>query len=160
MAAAPLLEARQVSKSFGAVAAVRDVSFPLYAGEAHALVGENGAGKSTIVKMLAGVHRPDTGAVLVDGQPADFGNPADAKDAGLAVIYQEPTLFPDLSVAENIAMGRHPLGRLHSIDRAAMTKQAERLFSRLGVAIDPSRPARGLSIADQQLVEIAKAISA
>src|SRR2546423_12186621 len=96
---APLLEVRGVTKSFGAVAAVQGVSFPLYGGEAHALVGENGAGKSTIVKMLAGVHRPDAGTLLVDGEPVEFANPAAAKAAGIAVIYQEPTLFPDLSVA-------------------------------------------------------------
>ena len=157
--AAPLLEVRDVSKSFGAVAAVQGVSFPLYGGEAHALVGENGAGKSTIVKMLAGVHRPDTGTLAVDGVDVDFANPAAAKAAGIAVIYQEPTLFPDLSVAENISMGRHPLGVLHSIDRGAMRDHATELFTRLGVHIDPDRPARGLSIADQQIVEIAKALS-
>ncbi|MFC0629429.1 sugar ABC transporter ATP-binding protein [Kribbella deserti] len=155
-----LVELRAVSKSFGAVAAVRDVSFGLYGGEAHALVGENGAGKSTIVKMLAGVHRPDTGTIEIDGRPVTLGSPAEARAAGIAVIYQEPTLFPDLSVAENIAMGRHPLGRFNAIDRAAMNEQAEQLFRRLGVVIDPARPARGLSIADQQLVEIAKALSA
>jgi len=155
----PLLAVRDVSKSFGAVAAVQGVSFPLYGGEAHALVGENGAGKSTIVKMLAGVHRPDAGTLLVDGQPVEFANPAAAKAAGIAVIYQEPTLFPDLSVAENIAMGRHPVNGLHAIDRAAMRAHAEELFARLGVAIEPDRPARGLSIADQQIVEIAKALS-
>ncbi|WP_306208395.1 sugar ABC transporter ATP-binding protein [Actinoplanes sp. RD1] len=154
-----LLEVRDVSKSFGAVAAVQGVSFPLHAGEAHALVGENGAGKSTIVKMLAGVHRPDTGTLVVDGTPAEFAGPADAKAAGIAVIYQEPTLFPDLSVAENIAMGNQPLTRLRQIDRRTMRANAERLFARLGVRIDPERPARGLSIADQQLVEIAKALS-
>src|SRR4051794_31598789 len=157
---AALLRVRGVSKSFGAVAAVRDVSFDLSGGEAHALVGENGAGKSTIVKMLAGVHRPDAGTLELDGAPIELTGPADAKAAGIAVIYQEPTLFPDLSVAENIAMGRQPLGRFKTIDRAAMIEQAEQLFSRLGVAIEPSRPARGLSIADQQLVEIAKALSA
>jgi rhamnose transport system ATP-binding protein len=157
---APVLRVREVSKSFGAVAAVQGVSFDLYGGEAHALVGENGAGKSTIVKMLAGVHRPDAGTLELDGAPIELNTPADAKAAGIAVIYQEPTLFPDLSVAENIAMGRQPLGRFKTIDRAAMIQQAERLFQRLGVAIEPSRPARGLSIADQQLVEIAKAISA
>ncbi|WP_406049415.1 ATP-binding cassette domain-containing protein [Kribbella sp. NBC_00889] len=156
----PLLSVREVSKSFGAVAAVRDVSFDLYGGEAHALVGENGAGKSTIVKMLAGVHRPDSGTIELDGIPIDLGGPADAKAAGIAVIYQEPTLFPALSVAENIAMGRQPLGRFKTIDRAAMVQQAAQLFVRLGVSIDPNRPARGLSIADQQLVEIAKALSA
>jgi rhamnose transport system ATP-binding protein len=157
---APVLRVREVSKSFGAVAAVQGVSFDLYGGEAHALVGENGAGKSTIVKMLAGVHRPDAGTLELDGAPIELTSPADAKAAGIAVIYQEPTLFPDLSVAENIAMGRQPLGRFKTIDRAAMIKQAEQLFGRLGVAIEPSRPARGLSIADQQLVEIAKALSA
>ncbi|OJF15247.1 sugar ABC transporter ATP-binding protein [Couchioplanes caeruleus] len=155
-----VLEVRDVTKSFGAVAAVQGVSFPLYAGEAHALVGENGAGKSTIVKMLAGVHRPDTGTLVVDGERTEFAGPADAKAAGIAVIYQEPTLFPDLSVAENIAMGNQPLTRLRQIDRRAMHVNAARLFARLGVQVDPARPARGLSIADQQLVEIAKALSA
>ncbi|MDY7090245.1 MAG: sugar ABC transporter ATP-binding protein [Actinomycetota bacterium] len=154
-----LLEVRGVSKSFGAVAAVQGVSFPLYRGEAHALVGENGAGKSTIVKMLAGVHRPDSGTLRVDGVEVDFAGPAGARAAGIAVIYQEPTLFPDLSVAENIAMGNHPLSRLRQIDRKQMHASAERLFRRLGVPLDPARPARGLSIADQQLVEIAKALS-
>ncbi|MEV6643925.1 sugar ABC transporter ATP-binding protein [Amycolatopsis sp. NPDC051371] len=156
----PLLEVRGVTKSFGAVAAVAGVSFGLYPGEAHALVGENGAGKSTIVKMLAGVHKPDDGTLLLDGRPVEFGSPADAKAAGIAVIYQEPTLFPDLSVAENIVMGRHPRKNLGRIDRAAIRAEAERLFTRLGVRIDPGRPARGLSIADQQIVEIAKALSA
>ncbi|MEV6493787.1 sugar ABC transporter ATP-binding protein [Actinoplanes sp. NPDC051633] len=156
---APVLEVHDVSKSFGAVAAVQGVSFPLFSGEAHALVGENGAGKSTIVKMLAGVHRPDTGTLRVNGADVDFAGPADAKAAGIAVIYQEPTLFPDLSVAENIAMGNQPLTRLHRVDRRAMNAAAERLFARLGVHLDPTRPARGLSIADQQLVEIAKALS-
>jgi len=154
-----LLEVRDVTKSFGAVAAVQGVSFPLYAGEAHALVGENGAGKSTIVKMLAGVHQPDTGTLRVNGEDVTFHGPADAKAAGIAVIYQEPTLFPDLSVAENIAMGNQPLTRLRQIDRKAMNANAAALFARLGVHIDPARPARGLSIADQQLVEIAKALS-
>ncbi|TCN39884.1 ABC transporter family protein [Kribbella orskensis] len=114
---APLLRVREVSKSFGAVAAVQNVSFDLYGGEAHALVGENGAGKSTIVKMLAGVHRPDVGTIELDGFPVELHTPADAKAAGIAVIYQEPTLFPDLTVAENIAMGRQPLGRFKTIDR-------------------------------------------
>ncbi|MDR7273664.1 sugar ABC transporter ATP-binding protein [Catenuloplanes atrovinosus] len=154
-----LLEVIDVTKSFGAVAAVQGVGFPLYAGEAHALVGENGAGKSTIVKMLAGVHRPDTGTLRADGRDVVFHSPADAKAAGIAVIYQEPTLFPDLSVAENIAMGNAPLTRLRQIDRKTMRATAERLFARLGVRVDPDRPARGLSIADQQIVEIAKALS-
>jgi rhamnose transport system ATP-binding protein len=146
------------SLSFGAVRALRGVSLTLTGGRAHALLGENGAGKSTLIKVLAGVHRPDSGQLLVDGAPARFASPADAKAAGVAVIYQEPTLFGDLSVAENVAMGRHPTGRGGLVDRAAMREQAELLFERLGVDIDPKRPARGLSIADQQLVEIAKAL--
>ncbi len=154
-----MLALRRVSKSFGAVAALRDVDLELVAGEAHALVGENGAGKSTLVRILAGVHPPDTGTVLLDGTPVTFGGPADARAAGIAVIYQEPTLFPDLSVAENIFMGRQPRRSLRRIDTAAMRSRSRELFDRLGVKLDPDRPARGLSIADQQLVEIAKALS-
>ena len=155
----PVLALEGVSKSFGAVAALRDVRLDLAAGEAHALVGENGAGKSTLVKVLAGVHPPDAGTVLLDGEPVAFGGPADARAAGIAVIYQEPTLFPDLSVAENIFMGRQPLRGLRRIDPVAIRARTVALFDRLGVHIDPDRPARGLSIADQQLVEIAKALS-
>nr|WP_319019237.1 sugar ABC transporter ATP-binding protein [Microbispora sitophila] len=148
-----------MSKSFGAVRALRGVTLDLYAGEAHALAGENGAGKSTLVKTLSGVHRPDTGQVLLDGRPVEFHSPADAQAAGVAVIYQEPTLFPDLSVAENIFIGRHPRARLGRIDRDRMHASTAALFARLGVPLDPRQPARGLSIADQQLVEIAKALS-
>jgi len=155
----PILALAGVSKAFGAVRALRDVSIELYGGAVHALAGENGAGKSTLVKILAGVHRPDAGAVLLDGEPVDFHGPGDAQDAGLAVIYQEPTLFPDLSVAENIFMGRQPRARLGRIDRRAARTRAGELFARLGVELDPDRPARGLSIADQQIVEIAKALS-
>ncbi|MEU6410337.1 sugar ABC transporter ATP-binding protein [Microbispora sp. NPDC046933] len=148
-----------MSKSFGAVRALRGVTLELYAGEAHALAGENGAGKSTLVKTLSGVHRPDTGQVLLDGRPVEFHGPADAQAAGVAVIYQEPTLFPDLSIAENIFIGRHPRVRLGRIDRDRMHASTAELFARLGVPLDPRQPARGLSIADQQLVEIAKALS-
>jgi rhamnose transport system ATP-binding protein len=156
---AALLTLSGVRKSFGAVHALADGQLELRAGEVHALVGENGAGKSTLVKVLAGVHAPDEGFVTLDGQPLFLGGPADARAAGIAVIYQEPTLFPDLSVAENIFMGRQPLRGLRRIDAAAMRKRTVELFARLGVRMDPDRPARGLSIADQQLVEIAKALS-
>ena len=155
----PVLALEGVDKSFGAVAALRDVRLELFAGEAHALVGENGAGKSTLVKILAGVHPPDAGTIRLDGEPVTFAGPAGARAAGIAVIYQEPTLFPDLSVAENIFMGRQPLRGLRRVDRAAMRRRTGELFGRLGVHLDPDRPARGLSIADQQLVEIAKALS-
>jgi rhamnose transport system ATP-binding protein len=155
----PVLALVDVSKSFGAVHALRGVHLELFAGEIHALAGENGAGKSTLVKTFAGVHRPDAGQVLLNGEPVVFHGPADAQQAGVSVIYQEPTLFPDLSVAENIFMGRQPRGALGRLDRGAMNAAATELFSRLGVVLDPSGPARGLSIADQQVVEIAKAIS-
>jgi rhamnose transport system ATP-binding protein len=155
----PLIALDRASKSYGAVRAARDVSIALRPGEVRALAGENGAGKSTIVRMLAGVQRPDEGQVLVDGEPVDFHGPADARDKGVAVIYQEPTLFPDLSVAENVMMGRHPLGSLRRIDRRALQRTVKELMDRLGVALDPDQPVRGLSIADQQIVEIAKALS-
>lgn len=154
-----VLELREVSKSFGPVVALRSGSLAVDAGSIHALIGENGAGKSTLVKVVAGVHRRDSGTFELDGAPVDFSSTAESKQAGIAVIYQEPTLFPDLSVTENIFMGRQPLARGRRIDRQAMYAEAEALFARLGVRIDPRRPAEGLSIADQQIIEIAKAIS-
>jgi rhamnose transport system ATP-binding protein len=155
----PVLALRDAAKSFGAVHAVINGTIELYAGAAHALVGENGAGKSTMVKILAGVYQPDSGELLIDGQPVTLHGPAGAQQAGLAVIYQEPTLFPDLSVAENIFMGRQPLAAGRRIDRRRMQADAAALFGRLGVRLDPGRISRGLSIADQQIVEIAKALS-
>jgi rhamnose transport system ATP-binding protein len=147
------------TKSFGAVTALGDGSITLQAGEAHALLGENGAGKSTLVKILGGVHHPDAGSLTIDGEPATFNGPADAQAAGVSIIYQEPSLFPDLSVAENIFMSRQPRDQWRRIDRRAMEREARTIFTRLGVHLDPSRPARGLSVADQQIVEIAKALS-
>jgi rhamnose transport system ATP-binding protein len=159
-ASAPVaLELRGAAKSFGPVVALADGTIELRAGEIHALVGENGAGKSTLVKILAGVHAPDTGEFLVDGKPVSFRTVADSKAAGISVIYQEPTLFPDLTVAENIFIGRQPKGRFGLISRSEMRRQARALFDTLGVPIDPDRIAEGLSIADQQIIEIAKAIS-
>jgi rhamnose transport system ATP-binding protein len=154
-----VLELRDVAKSFGSVVALRSGSLTVARGSIHALVGENGAGKSTLIKIVAGVHRRDAGQFRFVGEDVDFTSTAASKAAGIAVIYQEPTLFPDLSVTENIFMGRQPLGRGRRIDRAAMYAEAQALFERLGVRIDPRRPARGLSIADQQIIEIAKAIS-
>ncbi|MCS5497867.1 sugar ABC transporter ATP-binding protein [Cnuibacter physcomitrellae] len=155
----PLLSLRGASKTFGPVIALADGTIEITSGEVHALVGENGAGKSTLVKILAGVHQPDGGEFLVDGAPVAFRSPADSKSAGISVIYQEPTLFPDLTVAENIFIGRQPRGRAGLIDRSRMRADARALFERLGVPIDPDRVAEGLSIADQQIIEIAKAIS-
>jgi len=155
----PVLELRDVTKSFGPVVALRSGSLRVEAGSIHALVGENGAGKSTLVKIVAGVYRRDGGDLRLGGRSVDFSSTAESKALGIAVIYQEPTLFPDLSVTENIFMGRQPLMSGRRIDRAKMYAEAQALFDRLGVGIDPRRPAQGLSIADQQVVEIAKAIS-
>jgi rhamnose transport system ATP-binding protein len=157
--AAPVLELGGVSKSFGAVVALRNADLALRAGSIHAVVGENGAGKSTLVKIMAGLYQRDTGTFDMDGKPVHFRSTAEAKAAGIAVIYQEPTLFPDLSVTENVFMGRQPVGRLGRIDKAAMRAEVVEVMSRLGVHIDPDRPTQGLSIADQQIIEIAKAIS-
>jgi rhamnose transport system ATP-binding protein len=111
------------------------------------------------VKILAGVYAPDSGTITMDGEPVSFNGPAASRAAGVSIIYQEPTLFPDLTVAENIFMGRQPIGRGRRIDKGEMTRAAREVFGRLGVELNPTRLARGLSVADQQIVEIAKAIS-
>ena len=153
-----VLELRGVAKAFGPVIALASANLIVNAGSIHAIVGENGAGKSTLVKIIAGLYQRDSGELLLRGEPVDFGSTAAAKAAGIAVIYQEPTLFPDLSVVENMFMGRQPTDRLGRIDRKAMRAEARQVFERLAVSIDPDRPAEGLSIADQQIIEIAKAI--
>ena len=141
--------------------ALADGFIELRRGEAHALVGENGAGKSTLVKILAGVHRPDSGRVLIDGEEVVFDTTAQSHAAGIAIIFQEPTLFPDLTVAENVFIGAQPLRSGRRIDRAhACGARSSGCSTQLGVKLDPDRIARGLSIADQQIVEIAKALSA
>ncbi len=155
-----LLELRDIRKTFAGVAALRDASLTLRAGAVHALMGENGAGKSTLIKVMAGVHTPDEGEILLHGRPVTFATPARARDAGVAVIYQEPTLFPNLSVAENIYMGRHPVdARLRRIRWSTLYKNVSDLLARVGLKIDPRERVRGLSVADQQLVEVAKALS-
>jgi rhamnose transport system ATP-binding protein len=155
----PVLTLLHATKSFAGVHALEDVSLELYPGEVHALVGENGAGKSTLVKILGGVHQPDSGLLTVGGENLFLHGPGDAADRGIAVIYQEPTLFPDLSVAENVFIGRQPLRSGRRIDARAMDAEVNEIFKRLGVPIDPERIARGLSIAEQQLVEVAKALT-
>ncbi|WP_416173054.1 sugar ABC transporter ATP-binding protein [Cryobacterium sp. 5B3] len=155
----PRLALRGAVKAFGPVVALAEGTIEILPGEIHALVGENGAGKSTLVKILAGLYHLDAGEFRVDGRPVVFRNVADSKAVGISVIYQEPTLFPDITVAENIFIGRQPKGRLGLISRAAMRSAARKLFEQLGVRIDPDRVAEGLSIADQQIIEIAKAIS-
>ncbi len=155
----PRLELKHATKSFGRVRALSDAGLALWPGEVHALLGENGAGKSTLVKILAGVHRPDSGELLVEGVPRQFATPAEARDAGLAVIYQEPTLFFDLSIAENIFMGRQPVDRVGRIQYDAMHREVRDLLASLGVDLRADQLVRGLSIADQQVIEIAKALS-
>ena len=157
--ALPILVMEGISKSFGSVAALVNGSISLYAGEAHAFLGENGAGKSTLVKVMAGVYQPDGGTYLLDGAPRVFHGPHDSQEAGIAVIYQEPTLFDDLTVAENIFLGRQPLSSMRRINQREMKKRSQKIFEQLGVEIDPSRKAKGLSVADQQMVEIAKSLS-
>ena len=154
----PLLQVHGLVKHFGPVVALSRGELEVRAGEIHALIGENGAGKSTVVKILAGVYQPTAGTLTLGGEPFVPRSPAEARDAGVAVIYQEPTLFPDLSVAENVFMGRMPRAGAF-VSRRQMRQRTSELLALLGVEIDPDRPALGLSIADQQLVEIAKAVS-
>jgi len=155
----PILVMEGVAKYFGAVVALANGSIKLYPGEAHALLGENGAGKSTLVKIIAGVYQTDRGTFTYDGKVRNFHGPHDSQDAGIAVIYQEPTLFDDLNVAENIFLGRQPLSFARRINQREMRRQSREIFKQLGVDIDPNRKAKGLSVADQQMVEIAKALS-
>jgi rhamnose transport system ATP-binding protein len=159
VAAAPRAELRGISKRFAATQALDDVSLDLLPGEVHALVGENGAGKSTLVKILAGVYQPDGGTIWLDGEPIQIHGPAQSRALGIAVVHQEPRLFPDLTVAENVFIGHAPSGRLGTIDWRATRRAAEALFRELEVHFDVGAPVRGLSMADQQLIEIAKSLS-
>lgn len=154
----PVLSVKHVSKSFGGVQALRDVHFEIFPGEVHALLGENGAGKSTLIKILTGFHQPDTVEMHPNGHPVRFASTRDAQEQGIAAIYQEPSLFPDLDVAENIMVGRQPVSRW-GIDWKAMYREAGDLLRRLGLPIDPRTKARDLSVAQQQVVEIARALS-
>ncbi len=154
----PIADLHEIAKRFGATQALDRVSLQLVGGEIHALVGENGAGKSTLVKILAGIHQPDGGSILLDGSPVALDGPAKARSLGIAVVHQEPQLFPDLSVAENVFIGHAPRGPL-GLDWGAMQRRAKALFKELGVTIDPAAPVRGLSMADQQLIEIARSLS-
>jgi rhamnose transport system ATP-binding protein len=155
----PFVAARGVGKRFAGVEVLRDVDLDLAAGEIHALLGENGAGKSTFAKILAGVHRPTTGAIALNGTVVDIASPLAAQALGVTLIHQEPISFPDLSVAENLVLGRDAGGPFKRVPWAEMEREARRLMDLLGVRIDVTRPMRGLSIADQQMVEIARALA-
>ncbi len=153
----PVLEMERVSKRFGATQALDEVSFALYPGEVHALLGENGAGKSTLIKIMTGVQQQDTGDIKIDGAPVRISSAQEAQRLGVAAMYQEPMIFPDLSVAENIFIGHRNRGKI--VRRRQMEREAAEVLARLNVRLDVGDPARGLTLAEQQMVEIAKAIS-
>ena len=156
----PLLELRGVTKSFPGVKALDDVSFSVRKGEVHALLGENGAGKSTLIKILSGVHKPDSGVMYLDGKSVNFATPFEAQKAGIATIYQELLLFPDLTVAENIFMGHAPRTPWGAIDWPRLRKNATALLASLDSHdLDVSAVVGSLSVGNRQRVEIAKALS-
>ena len=159
-AAAPFLQVEHISKSFGLARVLNDVSLDFFPGEVHALIGENGAGKSTLVKIMAGVHSPDQGHLRIDGEDVVFSNPIEAKARGVEIILQEPALFPDLSIAENIFIGRQPRqsGRPW-LDKREMNRRTHELLESIGSFLPPDRQVRGLSVAEEQMVDIASAIS-
>ena len=157
---APLLQLTCVTKSFGAVRALKGVSFDLGAGEVHALLGENGAGKSTLIKVITGAHQPDGGTIDINGERVAHLTPAAAHKLGIACIYQQPALFPDLTVAENIALRLEPATAAHRVDWPVRRTRAAELLHRIGAEISPDAEVRSLSMPEQQLVEIACALGA
>ncbi|HEU0011438.1 MAG TPA: ATP-binding cassette domain-containing protein, partial [Verrucomicrobiae bacterium] len=156
----PLLQLSAVTKSFGAVRALKGVSFDLRAGEVHALLGENGAGKSTLIKVITGAHEPDGGTIEINGRRIANLSPAAAHKLGIACIYQQPALFPDLTVAENIALRLEPATALRRVNWPERRVRAAQLLQRIGAEISPEAEVRSLSMPEQQLVEIACALGA
>ena len=155
-----LLSMQHISKSYPGVQALDDVSLRLDRGQILALAGENGAGKSTLMKILSGSVTPSGGTILLDGEEVSFSNPRQALDAGISIMYQELNYLNDLSIAENIFVGRLPQnGLLNKIDYSRLHKDCSALLERVGLHHDPFTRVRELSVAEKQLVEIAKAIS-
>ncbi len=154
-----LIEVDRVRKEFPGVLALNDVSFKLKRGTVHALMGENGAGKSTLMKILAGIYHPDSGEIRLNGEKVRLQSPLDALENGIAMIHQELNLMNFMTVAENIWIRREPKNRFGLIDHAEMRRKTEALFQRLNIAIDPEVEVRHLSVANRQMVEIAKAVS-
>jgi len=152
------LQMHQIAKNYGGVQALRGVDLDLYEGEVHGVVGENGAGKSTLMRILAGATQPDAGSLELDGQPIVFPSPAAAQAAGIALLHQELMLVPTLTVAENVALGHMPGGRV-LVDRRAMASLARELLDWLGMELDPWREVRTLSVAQRQMVAVARALS-
>ncbi len=157
-AAEPLLELRGVVKRFGGAVALAGVDFALQRGEIHGLLGENGAGKSTLMKILSGVHTPDEGEVLLRGDTVRFGSPADAKASGIGMIYQELSMMPALTVAENVFLGRHPTNRLGLVRWGKINIEASAQLRELGLKLDVSERLGNLSLGQQQMVEIARVV--
>jgi ABC-type sugar transport system ATPase subunit len=155
----PLWELRNVTKAFPGVVANNDVTVALFSGEIHGLLGENGSGKSTLIKIISGAHQPDSGMILKEGAPVSISSPAAARAHGIATVFQEFSLVPTLTVSENICLGRLPLSR-HQVDWDSMRTRAEKMLARMRVRIDPAAVVSSLSVAEQQLVEIAKALAA
>jgi ABC-type sugar transport system ATPase subunit len=155
----PLLRLAGISKGFPGVQALNDVRLDLFAGEVHALMGENGAGKSTLIKILCGVQPPDSGEIILDGKPVSIGSPVEAHHLGISPVHQELHLEPYLSVAENIYLGRQPTNRFGLIDRRRMHAEAEGILEELGVSLDPKAIVGRLSIAERQVVAIARVVS-
>jgi rhamnose transport system ATP-binding protein len=153
-----LLAAATISKSFAGIRALKSVSFDLQPGEVHALVGENGAGKSTLIKIITGAEVPEAGTLVVQGRTYQAMDPGLSRSLGIAAIYQQPSLFPDLSVAENIALTLEAGGLWRQLDWRARERRATELLNRVGASIDPRRLVASLSMPEQQLVEVAKAI--
>lgn len=145
--------------AFASVEVLKGIDIDLWPGEVHGIVGENGAGKSTLGKLIAGVYRPTAGDISIGGEPRNLANPRQAMELGVALIHQEPLTFPDLSVAENIFVGRQPTRTLRRVDWKVMAARASELLSSLGVRLDPGAKVRGLSVADQQMIELAAALS-
>jgi inositol transport system ATP-binding protein len=154
-----LLSAEGIRKEFPGVVALDDVQFKLKRGSVHALMGENGAGKSTLMKILAGIYTPDQGEVLLKGQKIRLDSPLDALENGIAMIHQELNLMPFMTVAENIWIRREPKNRFGFVDHGEMRRKTADLFKRLNIAMDPETQVRDLSVANRQMVEIAKAVS-
>ena len=155
-----LLAAASISKSFAGIRALKGVSFDLRPGEVHALVGENGAGKSTLIKVITGAEVPDAGTLVVHDRSYAAMDPGLSRALGIAAIYQQPSLFPDLSVAENIAMALETGSLWRRLDWGIRSRRAADLLTRVGASIDPARPVSSLSMPEQQIVEVAKAIGA
>jgi ribose transport system ATP-binding protein len=154
----PVLQMRGICKRYPGVQALTNAALEVRAGEVHALLGENGAGKSTLMKILSGAERRDAGEILFDGRPADLGDPVSARRLGISAIYQELSLVPHLTAAENIFLGKAPR-RWGVLDWARMRREAARILSDLGVGIDPDAPVRALRLAQQQMVEVARALA-